>query len=138
VDAVRLGGAGAQLALPLTARLDLICREPDGTVVVCEVKARTGRGYGTPLEAITHAKARRLRQIDRRLGPRAARAPVHTRCASTRSGSLWHPDGTATVTHERGHRPVKLGRRPLASGWWAWRPPSSTWRRSSAVVCRAP
>ena len=33
------------------------------TVVFCEVKCRTGRGYGDPLESITDAKVRRLRQL---------------------------------------------------------------------------
>lgn len=33
------------------------------TVVVCEVKCRSGLGYGHPLEAITWAKLRTLRQL---------------------------------------------------------------------------
>ena len=33
------------------------------TVVFCEVKCRTGRNYGDPLESITRAKVRRLRQL---------------------------------------------------------------------------
>jgi putative endonuclease len=36
----------------------------DGRVlVVCEVKTRSGVRYGTPLEAITRPKARRLRRL---------------------------------------------------------------------------
>ncbi len=80
--------------------LDLICRQPDGTVVVCEVKSRTGHGYGTPLEAITHAKAQRLRQLT------AAWVKEHdqpvARLRIDAVGVLWHRDGTASVTHERG------------------------------------
>lgn len=80
--------------------IDLVCREPDGTVVICEVKARTGRGYGGPLEAITQAKARRLRHLT------AAWAREHPgRRPGLRIdaiGVLWHPDGTASVSHERG------------------------------------
>ncbi|HEY7483736.1 MAG TPA: YraN family protein [Streptosporangiaceae bacterium] len=34
--------------------------------VVCEVKTRTNIDYGTPLEAITSAKAARLRRLARR------------------------------------------------------------------------
>lgn len=32
-------------------------------LVVCEVKTRSGTGYGTPLEAITRQKVRRLRHL---------------------------------------------------------------------------
>jgi putative endonuclease len=36
----------------------------DGTTLVfCEVKCRTGLGFGHPLEAITYAKRRTLRQL---------------------------------------------------------------------------
>ena len=46
--------------------LDIIATEEcDGrtTVVFCEVKCRTGLGYGDPLESITFAKVRRLRRL---------------------------------------------------------------------------
>lgn len=46
--------------------LDLVALDRSGgqrTAVFCEVKCRTGRGYGDPLESITHAKVRRLRQL---------------------------------------------------------------------------
>jgi putative endonuclease len=36
---------------------------PDPVLVFCEVKCRTGLGFGDPLEAITHAKLTRLRQL---------------------------------------------------------------------------
>ena len=41
--------------------LDLVVRR-GRTVVVCEVKARSGPAYGDPLEAIGPEKARRVRQ----------------------------------------------------------------------------
>ena len=41
--------------------LDLVVRR-GGTVVVCEVKARTGPGYGDPWEAVGPEKERRLRR----------------------------------------------------------------------------
>ena len=42
--------------------IDLVLR--DGPVlVVCEVKARTSLGYGTPHEAVTPAKLARLRRL---------------------------------------------------------------------------
>ena len=42
--------------------IDLICARGD-TLVVCEVKARTGSAHGHPLEAVTPAKQRRLRRL---------------------------------------------------------------------------
>lgn len=42
--------------------IDLVVRR-DGTVVVCEVKARTTTAFGVPAEAVTPAKRRRLRQL---------------------------------------------------------------------------
>ena len=43
--------------------LDLVAKEPDGTVVVIEVKARSGLGFGDPLEAITRAKLGKLHDL---------------------------------------------------------------------------
>jgi putative endonuclease len=46
--------------------IDVVALEtsPAGrTLVFCEVKCRTGIGFGAPLESITHAKLRRLRQL---------------------------------------------------------------------------
>ncbi|MGI6343687.1 MAG: YraN family protein [Bacillota bacterium] len=43
------------------SELDLICRQ-GGTLVFVEVKARTSHAFGTPEEAITPGKIRRLRQ----------------------------------------------------------------------------
>ncbi len=43
--------------------LDVIARDCDGTVVFCEVKTRSGLGFGAPLEAITHRKSQKLRQL---------------------------------------------------------------------------
>lgn len=47
----------------LEGELDLIVREPDGQVVAVEVKTRRGLGFGDPLEAVTPAKAARLRRL---------------------------------------------------------------------------
>lgn len=80
--------------------IDLICRDPDGVAVVCEVKARTGRGFGSPLEAITHAKARRLRQL---AAAWARSQPQHVGALRVDAvGVLWHRDGTASIEHVRG------------------------------------
>jgi putative endonuclease len=73
-----LGRHGEQLAASFLAEAGLKllgqnwrCREGeidiialDGrTLVICEVKTRSGTGFGTPLEAITRQKARRLRRL---------------------------------------------------------------------------
>jgi putative endonuclease len=42
--------------------IDLICARGT-TLVVCEVKARSGTARGHPLEAVTPAKRRRLRRL---------------------------------------------------------------------------
>jgi putative endonuclease len=42
--------------------LDIVAVE-HRTLVVCEVKTRSGPRYGTPLEAITRAKRARLRRL---------------------------------------------------------------------------
>jgi putative endonuclease len=46
--------------------IDVVAAEtgPNGlTLVFCEVKCRSGLGFGHPLEAITYAKMRTLRQL---------------------------------------------------------------------------
>jgi putative endonuclease len=45
--------------------IDLVLRDGD-TLVVCEVKTRSGVGYGTPHEAVTPAKLQRLRVLGAR------------------------------------------------------------------------
>lgn len=42
--------------------LDIVARD-GGVLVVCEVKTRSGLGFGSPLEAVTAAKAARLRRL---------------------------------------------------------------------------
>lgn len=43
--------------------LDLVAREPDGTVVFVEVKTRSGTGFGAPAEAVGIRKAAKVRQV---------------------------------------------------------------------------
>lgn len=45
--------------------LDLVCRL-GGTVVVCEVKTRRSTRFGSPAEAVTPAKRRRVRRLGAR------------------------------------------------------------------------
>ena len=42
--------------------IDLVVAR-DGNVVFCEVKTRTGSGFGGPAEAVTAVKQRRLRRL---------------------------------------------------------------------------
>jgi len=46
--------------------VDIVAIDPadeSSALVFCEVKCRTGLGFGDPLEAITYRKSRKLRQI---------------------------------------------------------------------------
>ena len=77
----RLGAAGEDLAAAhyaaegyeILARnwrcaegeLDLVLRR-DRSVVICEVKTRASADHGSPLEAVTAAKQRRLRRLGAR------------------------------------------------------------------------
>ena len=79
--------------------IDIVARDGD-VLVVCEVKTRRSETYGSPLEAITHAKARRLRRLaagwlaERDVHPAQVRVDVVGVLASGR--------GAATVEHVRG------------------------------------
>jgi len=42
--------------------IDIVARDGD-TLVICEVKTRTGDSHGTPLEAVTGRKAAGLRRL---------------------------------------------------------------------------
>jgi putative endonuclease len=43
--------------------LDVVAREPDGTVVFVEVKTRSTSAFGLPSEAVGRTKARRIRRL---------------------------------------------------------------------------
>lgn len=79
--------------------LDIVARDGD-TLVVCEVKTRSGTDYGSPLEAVTEAKAARLRRLagrwlhDHGVRPAGVRIDV--------VGVLRRPRGPAVVHHVRG------------------------------------
>jgi putative endonuclease len=79
--------------------IDIVARDGD-TLVVCEVKTRRGVGYGRPAEAVTRAKAVRLRRLavrwmqDRSVHPPLVRIDV--------VGVLRFPRGPAEVEHLRG------------------------------------
>ena len=79
--------------------LDLVAREGDA-LVFCEVKTRRGTGYGSPVEAVTPAKQRRLRVLAQRwLAAHDEHAPE---VRFDVVGVLAHPRRPAVVTHLRG------------------------------------
>ena len=46
--------------------LDIVATDPsttDPVVIFCEVKTRSGQGYGSPFEAVTQGKRRKLRRL---------------------------------------------------------------------------
>lgn len=46
-----------------SGEIDIIATDGLSTVVFCEVKTRSGVGYGTPFEAVTMPKRRRIRRL---------------------------------------------------------------------------
>ncbi|MDR1449468.1 MAG: YraN family protein [Propionibacteriaceae bacterium] len=83
--------------------LDIVALEPApgrGTLVFCEVKTRSGLGYGAPLEAVTRAKLSRLRRL-----ALAWLAAHDQHCDNVRIdvvGVLLAPGAAPAVSHERG------------------------------------
>ncbi|MEA4943588.1 MAG: YraN family protein [Propionicimonas sp.] len=82
--------------------LDIVACEP-GTpqvVVFCEVKCRSGLGFGPPLEAITYAKQRKLQELALHW-LRAQPRPV-PRFRIDGIGVLLPVGGTPRISHVRG------------------------------------
>ena len=82
--------------------VDIIAVTPGGqpTLVFCEVKCRTGLGYGDPLEALTYAKRRKLRDLALTwLGHQPSRVE---RFRIDAIGVLLPPGQPAQVTHVQG------------------------------------
>lgn len=65
--AQHLTAAGAQLLARnwrcREGELDIVALEGGATVVFCEVKTRSGTGFGEPAEAVGLVKARRIRRL---------------------------------------------------------------------------
>lgn len=82
--------------------VDVVALEHEGThrvLVFCEVKTRSGLGYGTPLESITYAKVRRLRQL---AGQWLRSEPVHADDIRLDAvGVVLLPGKDPQVTHAR-------------------------------------
>ncbi len=81
--------------------LDIVARDGDA-VVICEVKTRSGTGYGSPLEAVTPVKLARLHRLAAayltETGTRAPRVRIDAIAV------LRPARGPATVEHRRGIR----------------------------------
>lgn len=78
--------------------LDVVARD-DATLVFCEVKARSGTGYGLPAAAVTHRKQQRLRLLARMwLDAHDQHAPE---LRFDVVGVLVRPAGPALVSHLR-------------------------------------
>ncbi len=72
--------------------------EPGAVVIFCEVKTRSGDGYGSPFEAVTQGKRRKLR----RLGLLWLSQPHirgYPRMRFDVVGVLWRPGEEPTVEH---------------------------------------
>lgn len=79
--------------------IDLVARDGD-TLVVCEVKTRSGVGFGSPLEGVTAAKAARLRRLAALWLSAHPVRPYEVRLDVV--GVLRSPRGAARVEHVRG------------------------------------
>lgn len=81
--------------------IDIVAVEPDGrTLVVVEVKSRSGVGYGAPLETITYAKACRLRRLGTLFVRAAGLRPAVIRVDAV--GVLWPRHGECELSYARG------------------------------------
>ncbi len=78
--------------------IDIVAR--DGAVLVmCEVKTRSGLGYGAPIEAVTPAKAARMRRLAERWAhEHLLDCPIRLDVVAV----LWQAKGAAEVTHVQG------------------------------------
>lgn len=79
--------------------IDIVARDGD-VLVVCEVKTRSGTGYGSPLEGVTAAKAARLRRLAARWVVEHGVHPAEIRIDLV--GVLQPGRGAAAVEHVRG------------------------------------
>jgi putative endonuclease len=79
--------------------IDIVARE-GRVLVVCEVKTRSGTGFGTPAEAVTARKAARLRRLAVRWLQEHPVHPAEVRIDVV--GVLRSTRGAAAVEHLRG------------------------------------
>jgi putative endonuclease len=79
--------------------IDIVARDGD-VLVVCEVKTRSGLGFGNPLEGVTARKAQRLRRLAMRWLTERDLRPADIRIDLV--GVLQTGHGAAQVEHVRG------------------------------------
>jgi putative endonuclease len=79
--------------------IDIVARDGD-VLVVCEVKTRSGLGFGGPLEGVTARKAQRLRRLAMRWMSERQVRPADIRIDLV--GVLQTGHGAAEVEHVRG------------------------------------
>ena len=79
--------------------IDLVLRDGD-VLVVCEVKTRSGVGYGSPHEAVTAAKLERLGRLGERYA--AAHGLTHVERRIDLVAVMRPRRGPAEVEHVRG------------------------------------
>lgn len=79
--------------------LDLVATDGE-QLVVCEVKTRTGTGFGGPAEAVTDEKANRIRRLAWRW--RASYQVANCRMRFDIVSVLWPPGETPRIRHLRG------------------------------------
>lgn len=88
-----------------TGEIDVIAMDPSGprpTMVFCEVKCRRGLGFGHPLEAITYAKMRKLRQLAAEWLRTEARAEAAGSIRLDAIGIVALPGQAPELSHVRG------------------------------------
>ena len=110
--------------------LDIVAEDGD-TLVFCEVKTRSGTGFGDPAEAVTAAKSARIRRLGLRwlaahgIGWRDLRFDVVTRACAGRTPA--RSSGTCgTRSDGAGPHDVGRGARASRGSWWRSRPTSPT------------
>lgn len=82
-----------------SGEIDLVLREGN-TLVICEVKTRASARFGDPLEAVTQAKAGRLRVLAEKWMENRGLHPPDVRFDVV--GVLQDGHGRAEVNHVRG------------------------------------
>lgn len=78
--------------------LDIVATDGADTVVFCEVKTRSGTGFGTPVEAVTRGKRRRIRRLAA-IWLAAVGQQRWVQCRFDVIGVLLGRDGAASITH---------------------------------------
>ena len=79
--------------------IDIVARDGDA-LVICEVKTRRGTAFGSPLEAVTYHKLRRLRRLAGRWLYEHQLRPAEVRIDVV--GVVRPPRGEVVVEHVRG------------------------------------